>query len=112
MNNYYRTLMHISPSSDGPQLWGGPTWAFLGKLRSNDQKKVLLVRSAYLDNEPNRGLCGKAEVMLNGLPVAHFEAGFDCLVAVTPEGSRVVLADHIERLMAEAEVAAVVVQKR
>lgn len=100
---YYRTLMHLTPKENGViELWGGPTWVFCATLRPEDRARLRFIKGAFLYNEEQRGKTFKAEVLLNGIPLDRFEMAFDCLAAVTVAGSRILLGDHIDRLVDES----------
>lgn len=100
---YYRTLMHIHQDAAGATLNGGPTWAFCAALHPDDRAALVIFKGKFLYQDEGRGRTFKAEVLFNRLPVACVEWAFDCLAVVTPKGSRIIVADHTDKLLSEAE---------
>lgn len=100
---YYRTLMHLHQNEAGVTLNGGPTWAFCAALHPEDRSTLVIFKGKFLYQDEGRGRTFKAEVLFNKLPVARIEWAYDCLAVVTPNGSRLIVADHTDKLLGEAE---------
>lgn len=100
---YFRTLMHLHQDAAGVTLNGGPTWTFCAALRPKDRVALVILKGKFLYQDESRGRTFKAEVLFNKLPVSRIEWAYDCLAVVTPNGSRLIIADHTDKLLGEAE---------